>query len=438
MPPAAQLGTILAILFIHCGTFAQNLNLHEALEMARGHSPELQRAEAARDESHWKKVGTFSGFLPHVSASANYLVEHKYMFTDIDLGSPPAHMSIPNIVPTTLYSLDARLNLFDGFASWNRLRSSIQYEEASDEELKWTRFRLDRAVVVAYYRALAAKTLREAAEQNLKTLKDHLREAQLLKKTGLSTNYDVLQVEVQVSLAESETLSSEDNVAQTQAELASTLGLEQVPSPQGVLPELKADLIRDVKPDETKERGDLKALQHRATGADWERKALNRFWVPKIGAFGSVQYYNNLTEGFDDGKSIRNAYQVGVSLQWDLFDGMASIAQANEAVARKIQSEKTLASANLKAHENLNFWTHKYAYFCSVMKARQNDLGKARESVRLAREGRHAGVRTNTDLLDAESEVFKAQAGAINAQLGAVEALINVELNSGQRIYQFD
>lgn len=438
MPLYARCGIVLTVLLIHCETFGQALNLHEALAMARGHSPELQKAEAARDESHWKKIGSFSGLLPHVTASANYLVEHKYMFTDINFGSPPAHMSIPNIVPTTLYSLDARIGLFDGFASWNRLRSSVQYEEASDEELKWTRFRLDRAVVVAYYRALAAKTLNEVAEQNLKTLKDHLREAQLFKKTGLSTNYDVLQVEVQVSLAESETLNSADNVAQTQAELASTIGEEQVSSPQGALPELKPDLIRGIKSDETQERGDLKALQHRAAGADWERKSLNRFWVPKIGAFGSVQYYNNLTEGFDDGQSIRNAYQVGLSLQWDIFDGMTSIAQAHEAAARKIQSEKTLASANLKAREGLSFWLHKYAYFCSVMKARQNDLGKARESVRLAREGRHAGVRTNTDLLDAESEVFKAQAGAINAQLGAVEALVNIELNSGHRIYQFD
>ena len=62
------------------------------------------------------------------------------------------------------------------------------------------------------------------------------------------------------------------------------------------------------------------------------------------------------------------------------------------------------------------------------------DITKSKESVRLAKEGRRVGTRSNTDLLDAESDLYKSEAGAISAQIGAMEALINLELSVGHKI----
>ena len=48
------------------------------------------------------------------------------------------------------------------------------------------------------------------------------------------------------------------------------------------------------------------------------------------------------------------------------------------------------------------------------------------------------GARTNTELLDAESDLYKSQAGAINAQVGAIEALINLETSLGKKIHSLN
>jgi outer membrane protein TolC len=56
----------------------------------------------------------------------------------------------------------------------------------------------------------------------------------------------------------------------------------------------------------------------------------------------------------------------------------------------------------------------------------------------LAQEGRRAGVRTSTELLDAESDLFRSRAGLITAQMGAIEALVNLELVSGQKLFDFN
>jgi outer membrane protein TolC len=125
-------------------------------------------------------------------------------------------------------------------------------------------------------------------------------------------------------------------------------------------------------------------------------------------------------------------------LTWNIFDGMTSIAKSKESIEQKYQAEKTLRQAELKAQRDFDYWKRKYVYFCSVYEARKNDIVKAEESVRLSREGQKVGARTNTDVLDAEAELFRARAGAVNAQIGAIEAIVNLELSSGEKLVQFN
>jgi outer membrane protein TolC len=86
---------------------------------------------------------------------------------------------------------------------------------------------------------------------------------------------------------------------------------------------------------------------------------------------------------------------------------------------------------------DLEFWRRKFLYFVNLTQARTGDVGKSAESVRLARAGLKEGTRTTSDLLDAESELFRARAGAINAQVGSIESLLNLEVALGKSLYKF-
>jgi outer membrane protein TolC len=116
---------------------------------------------------------------------------------------------------------------------------------------------------------------------------------------------------------------------------------------------------------------------------------------------------------------------------------MYSIGKAGQAAEQYFQADKNLRQTQIKSKQDFDFWKRKFKYYCTVYKARVSDVEKANESVRLARIGHRAGVRTNTDLLDAELELFHARAGAVNAQEGAIEALINLEMATGQKLYEF-
>jgi outer membrane protein TolC len=429
---------VLTLLALPINAFAAGtLPLAEAVHEAEAESPDLQRAASSLEETKWKRTEALSGFLPTVSGSASYLLDKKYAYLDFDLGAGP--VSIPQIVPTATYGLNARLPVFDGWANVDRYRAAGDLVQAGSLEFNWARFQVEHEVVLLYYKALGAELLREVAEQNVATLNDHLKDVNLFKKAGVSTNYDVLRVEVQVSEARSALLDASDNVAVARQQLAVALGKPYDDRKlTGSLPVLKAEALHGLREPSAEERQDIQSLRARVGAMDKLESAAGMHLVPKVFLFGDYQRYNNRNDkAWLTNPAFRDAYDFGVGLSWNIFDGAASIARSKEAVEQRVQAEKTLESAELRSRRDLEIWQRKYLYFCSVYDARQSDVQKARESVRLARAGRRVGARTNTDLLDAEGDLNRARAGVVNAQLGSIEALLNVELATGRHIHNF-
>lgn len=430
---------LLALFFvmpISAQTWAQTqLSLSSAIDEAASSSPKVQKAKSVMNESSWGRVASYAGFLPRLTASGNYLLDKRYMLVNVAGFASP----IPQVVPNNIYVLNAELPLFDGFESTNKYLAASSNESAATKEYDWAQFVVSREVALQFYKALGAKVLQEVAEQNVKTLDDHLKDVNLFKKAGVSTNYDVLRVEVQVSESKSELLNAQDNVAISKSKLSEILGLEADNRElTGKLPVLNSDLIANLNIQSVNNRSDLVALSDRTEALTHQESAASRYFVPKISAFGQYQYYNNINERMNDTQAFRDAYQYGIMFTWNIFDGMGSIAKSKASVEQRYQIEKNLQIARLKAKQDFEFWKRKFVYFCSVYKSRLNDVEKSKETLRLAKEGRRVGARTNTDLLDAETELYRAQAGAVNAQIGAVEALINLELATGQKIYEFN
>lgn len=418
--------------------FAQhaNLTLSQAVQETRDNSLVIQKASSALEEAKWRKVESTSGYLPTLSGSVSYLTDKRYGLVDVNFNGVPVTM--PQIVPTSQYTLSARLPIFDGFASTNKYRAATALRESSENEFDWTIFAIERQTVLIFYKTLAAQTLNLVAEQNLKTFQDHLKDVEAYKKAGLSTRYDVLRIEVQVSEAETELINTNDNVEIAKLKLAEVLGKETEPRTlAGALPALSEKNIKDLTALNIGARKDLAALERRSEAAHFNYSAANRFWVPRISLFADYQYYNNRNDRFDDSTGYRDSYMMGVNLAWNIFDGMTSIARSAQADEQAIQGEKNLRISQIKAKQDFEFWKRKYIYFCRVFKSRQNDVKKSEEAVRLSKEGHKVGARTSTDMLDVELDLFRSRAGQINAQIGAIEALINLELASGQKLFDF-
>jgi len=415
---------------------AETVDLKSIVNEALSGTPTLQKSEAAYEEASWKKTEALQGFLPSLSGSINYLTDKRYMLVDVNMGAGAT--SIAQVVPTTLYTLNAQIPLFDGFANTNRYSAGQQAEQSARHELEWTQFSIQRQATLQFYKTLASLALKDVAEQNLKTLNDHLKDAQALKKAGVTTNYDVLRVEVQVSEARAEVMNAQDNYEIAKLRLGEILGKSSENRElQGQLPVLTDVSVEQLQPGNLQQRLDVLALQEKVTSLQKIDSAQSRYLFPKISAFGQYQYYNNINDRFSDQDRFREAYLIGLNLTWNFFDGMSSIAKSHQASAQAAQLESHLKITQIKATQDFEFWKRKFNYFKSVYKSKLVDVEKSTEAIRLAKEGRRAGTRTSTEMLDAELDLFRSRAAQVNSQIGAVESLINLELATGQNIHQF-
>ncbi len=417
---------------------AESLELTQAIREAFANSPKIKQFETQIEAARWKRTEAMSGHLPNLSASANYLASKKYLLTDMTLPGSTTTLSIPQVIPTTILSLNAQVPLFDGFATTNRVSAADRLSESSEMDIEWQKFQLEREVTLAFYRAIASEKLYAVAQQNLRTLEDHLRDVRLFKNAGLSTNYDVLRVEVQTSDARSEVMNAEDNMQMSRNRLAELMGKDsETRLPKGSLPILGKGILTSVGKASELQRKDFSAMQLRIDGLDKLTAAARKHWSPKLSLFGQYQYYNNLNDRPADRSAFRNAYSAGLAMTWVLFDGLASSARVHESATESSKMEFALAQQRLHAHHDVEFWRRKLAYFVALFESRIGDISKSQESVRLAQVGQKAGSRTNTDLLDAESELFRARASSVNAQIGSIEAMVNLELATGKSIYKF-
>jgi outer membrane protein TolC len=413
------------------------LTVDAAVTEGLQNSPDIQRARAAKSESEWRHFEALgSGFLPKISINAHHYFDEKYTFTDINFGG--SLLTFPGFYPTNSAALDVVIPVFDGLANIKNLRAAALAEEASSAELTHSEFQLRQEIRLAFYKSLAAKELQAVAEQDVKTLEDHLKQVEARKNGGVATNYDILRVQVQLNEARADAIDAEDSFVTARKKLVQLLGLETDDRPlTGGLPIPNADRVKNLKLSEIpSERSDIRAMNLRAEAAARARAAAAAWLVPAISIGGEYMLYDSQSFNgtVQDTGNYLNAYSVGVFLKWNLFDGGVGIAQQGEAADRATQAAKSAQSAKLQVPYDFEYWKRRYISNTDHYISKKFDITRSEESVRLAKEEERAGTRTSTERLDAELDLFRAKAGVVNALVNAAEAEIHLEMTLGREI----
>ncbi|HVM33061.1 MAG TPA: TolC family protein [bacterium] len=417
-----------------------SLTLEAAQKEALVNSPVYRRSQDAEQEAGWGQLEAISdGFLPHLRVKGQYfLPDPEYSNLHVAFPGSSQPITFPGIYPEKTLSLDADLDLFDGFKNVHKLDAANNSHQAAKILSDWAWLQLQEEIRLKFNQVLAAKLLSDMADQNVKTLEDHLRIVQDQLDNGQATKYDVLRVDVQLSEAKSDQISAHDSEALARSALTQAMGLKSDDrSLSGELPVLDADaLLKNVSSIQLKESPQLRAKELLARAAEDQSAAAHAFWFPRLSVIGEYQWYNSpdYIGGLVDNDNFRNAYFLGASASWDLLDGGLSVAKANEAGERAQQAGDDYQSAQLQIPYEFDLWKRRLVSSVSLYKAKLTDVDKAKESARLATVGFKAGTRTTTDVLDAELEEYRASAGVVQAQINALEALVNLELTIGKKL----
>ena len=318
---------------------------------------------------------------------------------------------------TASYNTDVSLN-YDIYDGGNR-GASIR---AAEKQLRTSTLNLETIVEQArfetardYYNLQDGDAQVKIEEAAVADARQTLKDARLLEKAGLGTKFDVLRAEVELAQAQQRLSTAQANQNIARRQLAETLSVSHNTGLAAADPIAEAGAWRLSLPESIvqafKNRAELEQLLlQREISAEQRTIALSQI-RPTLGATAQYQ----LSDDFEDSFDPSDNYTVGLNIRWLFFDGGAARASAQ-------QSEKDIeiAQTQFADQRNLIRFAVEQAYFGLQSNKRNIDTNTkqvqlAEESLRLARLRFQAGVGTQTDVIDAQTQLTTARGDLLSS-----------------------
>jgi outer membrane protein len=401
---------------------AEPMTLSQAVQSALGRGREIQAAGQEVEATAARVRGARARMGPTLRAEGNVLYWDKPLriaFGPIpDMTMPPAAAAALTVRDQITSQLTITVaQPLSGLLVVNRL---VALERNGNEAARadQLRTRLDTAQRVAesYLRVLAARALVDVANKSLAQVEAQLNQAKILERGGVLGAVDVLRLTSARENARQGKLRTETGA--TVASAALTLALDL---PAGTVVETVDDLpdpppaltITDTQATQaaTRERPELVAARERTAQAVAGRGVALAQLLPNIMAVGS--YVNTQGQATFQPK---NAFYVGATLSWDLWDwghNWSAVREA-EAKARQAAIGAALQGDQVIFDAQRRLLEARTAY--QTIGVAGAALQAAEEAHRIQTVRYAGGAATTTDVLDAESDVTRARSGYAQAR----------------------
>lgn len=408
------------------------ITLEQAIELSQRNNRQIEEAKIRVERSEevlrenraalFPTLGVGSGLTYSDSAFLDSITEQR-----IDEGA--SEESFQSSGGTLNFNADLNLNytIYNGGARGASIRAAEKQLRSSELDLEviteQTLFETSRDYYDLQDSDAQVRIEEAAVEDAQQTLKD----AQLLERAGLGTRFDVLRAEVELAQAQQRlsTAVANQNIARRQ--LAETLSVSH-----------DTDLSTA---DAVAEAGDwelslpesiVQAFQNRAEleqlllqreiGGENRTIALAAI-RPSLGASASY----GVDDDFEDDFDTSDSYQIGLSLQWNFFDGGAA-----RAGARQAEKDIEIAETQFGDQRNQIRFGVEQAFF--GLESNKNNIGTAtkevdlaEESLRLARLRFQAGVGTQTDVIDAQTQLTTARGNLLSSIIDYNQSYIDLQ-----------
>jgi outer membrane protein len=408
----------------------RSLTLEEAVKLGLENSKYLRISQAKVDAAEARSSEAYAAQLPGLKVAAGYT-----RLSEVD----PFRVLVPfsatpiTISPVVLNSYSARVTLqqplFTGFRLHGLARSADLSAEAFQRDYQMEQLDVVFNVKSAYWSLYKAIEVKKVVDENIEQVKTHLRDVENFLKQGLATKNDLLKVEVQLSSAELLGIEAKNAVEVARISLNMQLGLplntSVTPATEIAHEEKVFPSPQDLVSSAFTHRPDMIAQDVRVKAADALVTASKGNWFPQISLVGNYYYSRPNPRILPTLDRFKDTWDVGVNLQWDLWNWGQTGAQATQAEAQYTQA--SIVYEQLKDAVELEV-TRDYL---NLEQAREKitvagkGKSQAEENYRVTQERFRQGVATNSDLLDAEVALLQAKTNY-------TQALVDYELSQAK------
>jgi len=421
----------LILLLAPLGALAQKkpLSLEGAISAGLEASPALHASRMKADSSAAKTQEFVAGRLPSLKFGGGY--------TRLSV-VPPFEVSLPispnPIVVSQNYfnSWNLRLSvqqpLFTGFRLEAGTESARMLERSAGLDLEKDRSEFILAVKNAYWGLAKAREFAAVIEENIRQVREHLKDVRAFFDQGLLTKNEVLRTELQLSNAELLAIDARNSVEVARTSLNSLIGF---PIATDIELTTSAESLASRIPDAEKDAGgeaaapslletalagrpELKSAEFRIKASEAGLKAARAGWYPQVALAGNFYYLRPNPRLMPARDKFYGTWDVGIAVSFDIWNWGLTKSQTEQARAQLAQARD--ARQLLEDQAALEVTQTRLALSQAREKIRVagEAVVQAEENLRLTRDRFKQGVALNTEVLDAD--VFLLQARMVRTQ----------------------
>jgi outer membrane protein TolC len=402
------------------------LSIDQAILIALQNNPKYRIQILTLEKSKAALRQTQAALYPTVSLQGGLTRQETHYFTDQQSISSANNssntLSGKAVLSYDLYTSGQRS------ANIRAAKSQVDYDSLGVKALQETA----RLNISSYYYDLqnadAQVMIQQAAVANSQ---ESLRVAEARENFGVGTRFDVLQARVQLANSTQNLTNALSTQTIARRQLAQLLNLTQTINLTasdtvqvvGVWPLNQEQTI--VKAYSYRVELD-QFLAQKEIGRQYRRAAL-----AALGPTLSLNATPSLSGGLDSSTSLSAGYSIGANVTWTAFDGGG--ARAN---AARYAKDMQIAEENFADTRNQIRFDVEQAYSNSQANYKNIQtttlaITEAQEALRLARLRFNAGVGTQTDVINAETNLTTAQGNRIQAIVNYNKAIAILIRNTG-------
>ncbi|TLU81556.1 MAG: TolC family protein [Chlorobium sp.] len=339
------------------GGTTMRLSLSEAIKIARENNYAVKTARSRVEQAGARVVQTRQSYLPKVTLSETLVVTNdpgaalvfKLQQNTIEQADfMPEKLNNADIINDFNTSLQVMQPLFNADAATGRTMA-LTAKKGQEYMVARTEETIGLQVSKVYYGFLLARKNIEAVEQSIMTMQEYCAEAARGYNAGLLTKSDKLSNEVRLAELQEQRLLLQDEIKNATDALKVMLNLDSgvtiVPTGELAVDSVFSDEDKITVSDN---RADLKALELFRQVASYQSEMINASKLPRLNAFMQTNLHSNNI--FSGGSS----WALGLNMQWNIFDGMATAGRLQEAKAQQLEALYSYEAAKRNSTAEIN------------------------------------------------------------------------------------
>ncbi len=457
------------LIFSVNNTFSQessSLTLEECIKIAMENNISIKSAQEKVKLAEQKVNEARASFMPSISGSGTYTYAGKLPEFEIDFssmlsgmpagaqGAPPEDnmssggfsgmgSSSSAFAFGKKHTSQVGLSLQQAIFTWGKILNSYKQANLNLESERQGFESIKQQVIFdttrAFYGVLLAQELVKVTDMAVKQAEAHVKMAQDLVDAGTATNFDLLRAKVQLANIRSQYIKIQNVLKLAKDGLNNTLGMNLdanfILKGEFVYKPIDVDLDNLLKLAMVN-RSEIKQLQIQEDMAKKIVSIVKAGNKPNIAFVGNYNYQSS-ADTFGDAferDNWKNTWNVTFALSMPIFDGLATRSRVKQAksTVRQIElgKEQLINGITIEVRSAYS----KFVEAKELLKAQEETVQQAQESLRIANIMYKNGMITTVELMDTELAFTQAQTNYSNALNDYVIAIASLEKAIGSKL----